>query len=125
MTTNNVILFPGIKREIEPQITIENVKENITDVMDYHIDESINMISTLLIDSMNRLGFELSDKNDMKDIALILESIRSYFSKKYDLDHPFHKISEEWFDEKDDIITLNDKVYEILNISSNVAVANT
>jgi hypothetical protein len=65
------------------------------------------MLMPMLIRNMELAGFHIvlpedeEDKN-IKDVALIVESLRSLMCKYYEIKHPFQDISEEIFQYNDD-----------------------
>ena len=101
MHSNNVVAFPkaygGPKTE---KITVEEVTRNVEMMQHYHIQETIANIAPMIFNQLDIAGFSLPDDEedlDIKDGALIIESLRSLMCKHYDLYHPFQLISENVF----------------------------
>lgn len=94
----NVVQFPGAKRNTPPQ-NIEEVKSNLDAVRQIHIEEAMGLIATVLFDNMQLAGFNFDPENNesIKDVALLLESLRSLLSKYHNIDHPFQLLAEELF----------------------------
>jgi hypothetical protein len=95
---SNVVQFPGAKRNTPPQ-NIEEVKSNLDAVRQVHVEEAMSLIATVLFDNMAVAGFsfDAEDNESIKDVALLLESLRSLLSKYHNIDHPFQVLSEELF----------------------------
>lgn len=95
---SNVVQFPGAKRNTPPQ-NIEEVQSNLDAVRQIHIEEAMSLIATVLFDNMQVAGFAFSpeDNESIKDVALLLEALRSLLSKYHHIDHPFQLLSEELF----------------------------
>jgi aspartyl-tRNA synthetase len=95
---SNVVQFPGAKRNTPPQ-NIEEVKSNLDAVRQVHVEEAMSLIATVLFDNMAVAGFsfDAEDNESIKDVALLLESLRSLLSKYHNIDHPFQLLSEELF----------------------------
>jgi len=94
----NVVQFPGAKRNTPPQ-NIEEVKSNLDAVRQVHIEEAMNLIASVLFDHMSLAGFNFAPEDDesIKDVALLLESLRSLLSKYHSLEHPFQGLAAELF----------------------------
>lgn len=95
---SNVVQFPGAKRNTPPQ-NIEEVKSNLDAVRQVHIEEAMSLIATVLFDNMAVAGFtfDAEGNENIKDVALLLEALRSLLSKYHNIDHPFQLLSEELF----------------------------
>ena len=115
---NNIILFPqrGPDRPLTPQ-SIDEVNDNMEVVKQVHIQESLETIVPMLFDKLSLVGFQPEDEFEyIKDGALIVESIRSFLSKIYNIDHPLQMIAENLFVQIDDEGTLevSDKIKIII-----------
>lgn len=95
---SNVVQFPGAKRNTPPQ-NIEEVKSNLDAVRQVHIEEAMNLVASVLFDHLSLAGFTFSaeDNEDIKDVALLLEALRSLLSKYHNIEHPFQDLSDELF----------------------------
>ena len=100
---NNVIIFPRQKREDSPVQTmdelmyvIENTKKAVADVI---IEEVVGN----MFQNFSRYGITVKEKNAqpfMKDVALIVESIKSGVFRSMEFEHPLHDISDKVFEIK-------------------------
>jgi len=104
-SSNNIILFPirSSDRYIPPQ-TIEEVIENMADVRNVHIQESLENMMPMLFDRLSLAGFNLDDEdpNITKHGALVVEAVRSFLCKVYGMDHPLQIIANNLFEMEDD-----------------------
>lgn len=100
---NNVIMFPKEKREDTPiqnmdelMYVIENTKKAVADVI---IEEVVGN----MFQNFSRYGITVKEKNAqpfMKDVALIVESIKSGVFRSMEFEHPLHNVSEKVFEMK-------------------------
>lgn len=106
MTSNNVIVFPKENKNFKTSISIEEIHHNVEMMNQYHIQETIANIAPMLFNQLEVAGFYLGDDEDEDDIehiremAFIIESLRSFMFKHYGLYHPFHKLTEEIFEKE-------------------------
>lgn len=123
--TNNVIKFPKQKKQIRNDIISEeeiqhneNLASNLLEMKINHINESLFLILPKLFQSIDLAGgmtefySDTVENEEITHINLIVESIRSFLYKRYELDHPLQKLAEEVFVVTDD---------GSLNIKENVA----
>lgn len=105
MNANNIVLFPqrDNPRNIMPQ-TIEEVIENMDDVRNVHIQESLENMMPMLFDRLSLAGFNLDedDPNITKHGALVVEAVRSFLSKVYGMEHPLQIIANNLFETDDE-----------------------
>lgn len=122
-SSNNIVLFPyrDNPRNIMPQ-TIEEIVENMADVRNVHIQESLEEVLPMLFDRLSLAGFNLDedDTNITKHGALVVEAVRSFLCKVYGMDHPLQIIANNLFESDDDgnlsivddvTITISNKTY--------------
>jgi hypothetical protein len=98
-TSNNVVSFP--KRHSNPDITIEDIQQNMDMMKHYHIQETITTLVPIIFNNLDIAGFGLIEEDvdlDIKDGALIVEALRSLMLKHYDMHHPFQQIAEAVFE---------------------------
>jgi hypothetical protein len=104
-SSNNIILFPirSSDRYIPPQ-TIEEVIENMADVRNVHIQESLENMMPMLFDRLSLAGFNLDDEdpNITKHGALVVEAVRSFLCRVYGMEHPLQIIANNLFETDDD-----------------------
>jgi hypothetical protein len=96
--TDNVVPFPGVKRNTPPQ-NLEEVQSNLEIIRQVHIEEAMNLVATVVFDNLSLAGFSFDPDDDstIKDVALMLESLRSLLSKYHGLGHPLHRVANEIF----------------------------
>jgi len=104
--SNNVIAFPKANVKIsKDNRTVENIQQNVEMMKHYHIQETILNLAPIIFNQLDIAGFGLDDEdeedNDVKDGAFIIEALRSYMCKYYDIHHPFQKIAESIFEPKE------------------------
>lgn len=106
MESNNIITFPINNKN---GITIEEIKENLDSVKHMHIQDTLDLISPMMFQNLEIAGFYdlINDTKSLKMCALIIESMKALLCKYYNLDHPFHKFTEELFDEEEDGVGLD------------------
>jgi len=107
-TPSNVIKFPTNNTRIVPIDEID-IATNIKMVKINHINETLTTIIPMLFTNIELAGFSISLDEDeiddnLKDGALIVESIRSLLCKMHDLEHPFQKLADDIFIQSEDDI---------------------
>jgi hypothetical protein len=107
---NNVIKFPS-KGNFSQAQAAPNPQElalNVSMVKYNHINEVLETIIPMLFNNMELAGFQIVPQNDeeedpnIKDGALIVESIRSLMCKYYGMQHPFQDLAESLFNPNQD-----------------------
>lgn len=101
-TTSNVIKFPAKNVRLIPPIDEAEIALNIKMVKINHITECLTTIIPMLFTNIELAGFSIAvddeeEDHNIKDGALIVESIRSLLCKLHGLEHPFQGLSEEIF----------------------------
>lgn len=103
---NNIIMFPRPNRQINgliPPSTIEEVEDSVVTMKQIHVQEALEHVVPKLFENLAILGFLPDDETIfIKDGALIVESVRAFLLKLYDIDHPLQIISENIFIESDE-----------------------
>jgi len=120
---NNIIPFPkkNIKIRSENSPNLEEIQNNLEMMKHYHIQETIATVIPIIFNQLDISGFYVPDEEsedetaDIKEGALIVESIRSLMCKHYGMYHPFQRIAEDVFiqDQEDEN---SFKIVEELNI---------
>lgn len=115
---NNIIQFPyrGSDRHPAPQ-SLEDVIDSVETVRLVHIQESLETVVPMLFDKLSLAGFAPEDEMEyIKDGALVVEAIRSFLSKTYDIHHPLQMIAEHLFEQIDDEgnLEVSDKIKLII-----------
>ena len=95
--TDNVILFPGFKRESPPQ-TLEEITDKVTQTRKEHVEGVLMDLIPDLIHMFGSYGLDVTSDEYIKDVAMIMESIKSTISRQYHLEHPFHSMVDNIFD---------------------------
>lgn len=95
--TDNVVLFPGFKRESPPQ-SIEEIVDRVTQTRKEHIEGVLNDLIPELIHMFGSYRLDVSSDEYIKDVAMIMESIKSMVSRQYNVEHPFHSMVDNIFD---------------------------
>lgn len=99
MTSNNVVSFPKGK-SVSRDISLEDIQHNMDMMRHYHIQETIQNLVPLIFNQLDIAGFGLIEDdvdNDIKDGALIVESLRSLMLKHYEMHHPFQQVANAIF----------------------------
>jgi len=93
--TNNLIEFPNKSAEPIQAPEPNEIKEKLKQIK----TEKVNEVVNALIEDFSLTLIEcnlLSDSHE-KNLALLVESLKAYIYKIYDLEHPLHKVAEELF----------------------------
>jgi hypothetical protein len=110
--TDNVIMFPN-KGNHPPVISKEKAAIDVTMVKMNHINDALETIIPMLFNNISIAGFDIlpeeeDDDLNIKDNALVVESIRSILCKYYEINHPLQEVAEEFFTHKEDgILTVS------------------
>ncbi len=101
--SNNVIMFPGVSKNRPPQ-TIEEVIENVNAIREIHIDELADMLTVIFLENMEAAGYDIIGDEDNtsfdKEIAFIVQAIRSLLMKHDGREHPFQDLAKHYFVEE-------------------------
>lgn len=121
MSSNNVIQFPrrSTDRIAAPQ-TVEEVIDSVESIKQLHIQETLETVVPILFDKLAAASFQPENELEfMKDGALIVEAIRSFLLKLYDVNHPLQLIAEHLFEQidEDGNLEVSSKVKLIINRS--------
>lgn len=95
--TDNVVLFPGMRRDAPPQ-SIEEITDRVTQNRKDHIEEVMYQIIPEMIYMFGSHGLDVNSDEYIKDVAMIMESIKSLASRQYQLEHSFHSMVDNIFD---------------------------
>lgn len=114
MSSNNVINFPkAYSGPVQEKDLVEDITRNLDMMKQFHIQETLTNIVPMIFNQLDISGFTLEeDEKDeletLKDGALIVESLRSFMSKYYEIYHPFQRLAENVFESnKEEPGTLN------------------
>lgn len=124
MTDDNVIQFPTRSKNPVPKDAAE-IQLNMNMIKHNHINETLATIIPLLFTNIELAGFDLGmvdeeeeeiEDVNIKDGALIVESIRSLLCKLHEMQHPFQTLSEMIFiDDEEGGLKMIDKLKIVLN----------
>lgn len=108
MIANNVVAFPKKHTLKEtPAQNLEDIQQNVELMRHYHIQETISHLTPIIFNHLDFAGFGIDEDDDMDDIkdgAMVVEALRSYMLKYYDMYHPFQVVAENIFiPDKEDI----------------------
>lgn len=95
--TDNVILFPGVKRDTPPQ-SVEEIVDKVVQARREHVEGVINDLLPDLIHMFGSYGLDINSDDYIKDVAMVMESIKAMVSRQYRLEHPFHKMVDNVFE---------------------------
>jgi hypothetical protein len=91
---NNVVQFPKEKIPGLPQ-TPEEIYEKIKETQTVYINEVVDMYGKNLLHAISQDGFDLVEKDFIRDFAFTLETIRSSLYRSAGIDHPLqHPIDD-------------------------------
>lgn len=99
----DIINFPLSKiKSSHPQISDPErdlllLKEKITQV-----ESSLEYVTTEAVSLVHRLGFDITQEDYIKDVTLIVDSIRGLMYRSSGLDYPIHKFVDENYKFSDD-----------------------
>jgi hypothetical protein len=88
-------------------VSVEKTTYDVTMVKMNHINEALETIIPMLFNNITIAGFDIvpdeeDDDSNLKDNALVVESIRSILCKYYDMKHPLQEVAEEFFFHKEE-----------------------
>ena len=121
--TDNIIQFPQRSKNPVPKDDAE-IQLNMNMIKHNHINETLTTIIPLLFTNIELAGFDLGmneEEEDVEDVnikdgALIVESIRSLLCKLHEMKHPFQALSEMIFlDDEEGGLKMVDKLKIVLN----------
>ena len=95
--SDNIILFPGIKKYDTTPQSVEEIVDKVTQTRKDHVDMVMNDVIPEMIHVFGSYGIDIQDDKYVKDVAMIIESIKSLLSRQYKLDHPFHEMVDNIF----------------------------
>ena len=96
--TDNVILFPGFRREDAPPQNLEEIVDKVTQTRKEHVAGVMNDMIPDVINMFGAYGVDINDDKYVKDVALVMEGIKSLLHRQYNLEHPFHNMVDNIFE---------------------------
>jgi len=103
-SSNNIVLFPKANDRITPPISLEEIQDAAETVRMTHIQQALETTIPMLFDNLSLMGFMPNAEQEIefvKDGALVVEAVRSFCSKFYDIEHPLQLIAENLFEKLD------------------------
>lgn len=99
---NNVIQFPTQPRSRFPDPKDETeVKQRVAKLHFMHCEEAISGLTPYVMERILNTGFMINTPEYLKDIALIIESMRAIMYKYHGFGHPLQQVADDAFDLKD------------------------
>ena len=95
--TDNVILFSKFKKDSPPQ-TIEEIADKVNQTRKDAIDGVMIDLVPDFIHVFGSYGIDVTSNEYIKDVAMVMESVKAMVTRQYGLDHPFHKMVDTIFD---------------------------
>lgn len=95
--TDNVIMFPGSRREAPPQ-SVEEIVDKVTQTRKEHVDSVMMDLIPDFVHLFGSYGLDINSDEYVKDVAMIMEAVKSMISRQYKLQHPFHEMVDNIFD---------------------------
>jgi hypothetical protein len=101
----NVIPFPRKDPDKPDQTPQQDLITRSSDLIrptlnQYEMDELINSVAIDVIARFQNAGFDPYKGNTIKEVGMLLESIRSYVYKLTDEPHPFQDFADHFFIEE-------------------------
>jgi hypothetical protein len=96
--TDNVIVFPGLKRDDAPPQNLDEIHDKVTQTRRDHVTAVMNDMIPDIINMFGAYGVDINDDKYVKDVALVMEGIKALLHRQYNLEHPFHNMSDTIFE---------------------------
>lgn len=123
---NNILQFPNDRVKSSSHLptptSFEQVGEKVDEFKNFHIQEAIETIIPVLFNQIQILGFEPGEdeKEYVKDGALLVEAMRSFMCKLYDIHHPLQLVASSLFEEEEDGFVISDRVKIVITPTESV-----
>ena len=110
---DNVVPFPGGRNPLSPPQTLEEVQKKTKIVKHIHIQNVLDAINDTLLQQIVAAGFDIKvDEEDFdKDVAFLMESLRSLLCKASDVYHPFQKLADNTFNEEEGLLAVAESIH--------------
>lgn len=95
--TDNVILFPGVRREDATPQNVEEIIDQVTQTRKDHVEAVMYDLLPEFIHVFGSYGIDINDDRYAKDVAMIIESTKAMLHRQYRLEHPFHTMVDNIF----------------------------
>ena len=97
-------MFPKLKRDDTQPQTAEEMIEKISKIRENYVEEVLLGVAPILLDVLAANGIDVNSHEQQKLNAMMLECVRAKFYQTMKLEHPFHEVSEKFFDYYEDDI---------------------
>lgn len=108
-----LIRFPVPEDQVDrlPQ-TIEEIKTNVESVRQLYINDMTETLLSVLVHQMTAAGFDVTPDEHNKDLAFLIETVRSTLCKTLGFYHPFQDIAEDLMMvvDSDGVLAISDEV---------------
>jgi hypothetical protein len=101
---SNVVVFPKAKKD-SPIQSLDEIFEQINEAKKVTAEVIAEDVVSALFTNFAKYNVTVKEKysnNFMKDVALIIESIKSGVFRSLEFEHPLHDVAENMFDIKND-----------------------
>ena len=117
--SNNVISFPKSSRISQSPQSIEEIYTNLDTLKRLHVDETLILVSSMLLEQLAIVGFDYTSEDGeefaAKETVFFFEALQALLFKKYGMDHPFHDLAEKLLlTNEDKSITMRDDAKEVI-----------
>jgi hypothetical protein len=97
----NIVMFPRASRNRPPQ-SLEEICRNVELAKTTRIEEVTEVIIVNLFEDLFENGYDFTERHDVnKEMAFLIEAVKSVMHKHDGLGHPFHAVAEQYFTEND------------------------
>lgn len=113
---SNVIIFPGPSRNRPPQ-SLEEIFRNVELAKTTRIEEVTEHVIVNVFEDLYANNYDFTERQDAnKDMAFLIEAVKSILHRHDGLDHPFHDLAEQFFvaDANGDLSFVESSVVEVL-----------
>ena len=122
----NILMFP-MNRVVKPNKTalrtnvapknLEEIKGAVHYQKILKVNQVMEVLVPMLANGLTSYGINLSTEKEAKQIAFLIESLRSLLYKFMELNHPIQTIADELFEFKNGTFTIKD--IEVKNTANN------
>lgn len=93
----NVIMFPGVSKNRPPQ-SLEEICRHVELAKTTRIEEVTEAVVVNMFEDLFDNNYDFTERNDAnKDMAFLIEAVKSIMRRHDGLAHPFHVLSEHYF----------------------------
>ena len=117
--SNNIVHFPKSNRIANAPKNIEEIYTNLDILKRLHVDETLVLVSSMILEQLAIVGFDYSDEGEefaAKETVFFLEALQALLFKKYGMEHAFHELADKiLLTNPDKTITMRDDVKELIS----------